>query len=106
LKYSISANLSDARSVIDDLSGIQFLGDQVKIAGSEFNEWFGYRSLGIFQTKDDVDKSPVLNAGLAPGDLKYVDISGPDGVPDGKISEYDKVPLGGSLPRYIYGGNI
>lgn len=106
LKYSISANLSDARSVIDDLSGIQFLGDQVKIAGSEFNEWFGYRSLGIFQTKDDVDKSPVLNAGLAPGDLKYADISGPDGVPDGKISEYDKVPLGGSLPRYIYGGNI
>src|SRR5690606_23019335 len=78
LKYSISANLSDARSVIDDLSGIQFLGDQVKIAGSEFNEWFGYRSLGIFHTKDDVDKSPVLNAGLAPGDLKYVDISGPD----------------------------
>ena len=27
-------------------------------------------------------------------------------MPDGKISEYDKVPLGGSLPRYTYGGNI
>ena len=38
------------------------------------------------------------------GDLKYRDISGPDGVPDGKISpEYDRVPLGNSLPRYQFG---
>ena len=34
-------------------------------------------------------------------------MSGPDGDPDGKITpEYDRVPLGGSLPRVLYGGNI
>lgn len=44
---------------------------------------------------------------MKPGDVKYVDISGPDGEPDGKITpEYDRVLLGGSLPRYMYGGNI
>ena len=31
-------------------------------------------------------------------------ISGPNGVPDGIISpEYDRVLLGGSLPRFLYG---
>lgn len=105
-RYGVSLNISDAKSVIDDLSGVQFLGDQVKIAGNEFNAWYGYRSQGLFQTADEVSKSPVLNAGLAPGDIKYQDISGPDGVPDGKISEYDKVVLDGSMPRYTYGGTI
>jgi hypothetical protein len=44
---------------------------------------------------------------VKPGDVKYKDISGPDGVPDGKITpDYDRVLLGGSLPRFLYGGNI
>src|SRR3546814_4771838 len=31
----------------------------------------------------------------------------PDGTPDGKISpEYDRIFLGGSLPRYLFGGNL
>lgn len=106
-RYNISVNLSDAKSVIDDLSGIQFLGNQVKMAGQEFNAWYGYKAVGIYQSADEVANSAVLNAGLMPGDIHYMDISGPDGVPDGKISaEYDKVPLGGSLPRYTYGASF
>ena len=105
--YSVSANLSDFTSEMGDLGGIQFLGDQVKFKGSEFNEWYGYVSEGLFQTQEEVNNSAVLNSVVAPGDIKYKDISGPDGVPDGIISsDYDRVLLGGSLPRYIYGGNI
>lgn len=90
-----------------DLGGTEFLGDQVKKEGSEFNEWYGYLSEGLFQTADEVANSPVLNANVKPGDVKYKDVSGPDGVPDGKISpEYDRVFLGGSLPQYLYGGQI
>lgn len=107
LSYSISANLSDSKSVMGDLGGTEFLGSQVKFEGSEFNEWYGYVSEGIYQTQEDVDNSATLNARVKPGDIKYKDISGPDGVPDGKISaEYDRVLLGGSLPRYQYGGDI
>lgn len=107
LKYSASVNLSDFKSIMGDLGGTQFLGSQVKFKGSEFNEWYGYKSDGIYQTQQDVDNSAKLYSSVKPGDIKYVDISGPNGVPDGKISsEYDRVLLGGSLPRYMYGGNL
>jgi len=105
--YSVSFNISDFKSKMGDLGGTEFLGDQVKKEGSEFNEWYGYLSDGLIQTEEDLAASPKLNTSMKVGDVKYKDISGPDGVPDGKVSpEYDKVLLGGSLPRYLYGGNI
>lgn len=107
LKYSISANLSDARSIMGNLGGTEFLGSQVKFKGSEFNEWYGFKSDGLFQTDEEVANSPKPNNNVRRGDIKYIDISGPDGVPDGKISsEYDCVLLGGSMPRYEYGGTL
>lgn len=107
LAYSVSVNLSDAKSIMGDLKGTEFLGSQVRFEGSEFNEWYGYKSNGLFQTDEDVAKSAKPNNNVRPGDVKYIDISGPDGVPDGKISpEYDRALLGGSSPRYEYGGNI
>lgn len=102
--YSISANLSDFTSKMGNLNGTQFLGNQVKMEGSEYNEWYGYVSDGLFLTQEDVDKSPKLNNSVKVGDIKYKDISGPDGVPDAVISpEYDRVLLGGSLPHYMFG---
>ncbi|MEN8228715.1 MAG: TonB-dependent receptor [Bacteroidota bacterium] len=107
LRYSARAHLSDFVSIMGDLGGTEFLGSKVKFEGSEFNEWFGYESEGIYQTQGEVDNSPVLNGNVGPGDIKYKDISGPDGEPDGIISpEYDRVLLGGSFPRFLYGGDI
>jgi len=107
LKYSVSLNLSQFSSKMGDLGGTEFLGSQIKKKGSEFNEWYGYLSDGIYQTQADVDNSPKLNSNVKVGDMKYRDISGPAGVPDGKISpEYDRVLLGSSQPQWQYGGNI
>ena len=105
--YSVSANLSDYKSIMGDLGGTQFLGDRIKTEGSEFDEWYGYLSEGLYQAQDEIDNSATLFSSVKPGDIKYIDISGPDGVPDGLISpEYDRTLLGGSLPRFVYGGNI
>lgn len=105
--YGLSLNFADFVSRMGSLGGTEFLGSQVKKEGSQFNEWYGYVNDGLYLTQQDVDNSAKIHQNVKVGDVKYKDISGPDGIPDGKISsEYDRKLLGGSLPRYMFGGNI
>ena len=109
LNYSASFNFFDSKSTIGDVRGKRlFESGETLLSerGSEFRSWYGYQSDGIFQTQAEVDASPVTSSVVGPGDIKYKDISGPEGVPDGVINELDRTILGGSLPRYQYGGTI
>ncbi|MCG7860658.1 hypothetical protein MD537_27000, partial [Flavihumibacter sediminis] len=63
--------------------------------------WFGYRSNGLYQTTEDTVGSPRLNNNVTAGDVRYEDIN-----KDGRITPDDRVLLGGSLPRYLYGATI
>lgn len=106
-KYSFVFNLSDSRSKMGYLGGIVLDGATIIRQGSEYSEWYGYEADGLYQTQEEVDNSATLNSSIKPGDIKYKDISGPDGVPDGIISpEYDRALLGGSLPRFLYSGSF
>jgi TonB-dependent starch-binding outer membrane protein SusC len=42
----------------------------------------------------------------SPGDIKFRDISGPKGQPDGIIDAYDRTYLGSYLPKVSYGLNL
>ena len=79
--YGISANLSDYRSKMGYLGGNQFLGDRIKRMGSYFNEWYGYRTDGIFQTSEEIANTPVMNNNVKPGDIKYLKADPTDNSP-------------------------
>ncbi len=79
-----------------------------------YNTPFGYESLGLFSTADDVNGDGLINSDdgynvlqygdLHPGDIKYADLSGPDGIPDGKIDAHDETVIGNtSFPYITYG---
>jgi TonB-linked SusC/RagA family outer membrane protein len=108
LNYTVAVNLSDYKTVMGNMAGTQVLSDNLMIKeGSEYKEWYGYVSDGIYQTVEQVNTLPKMSTAVTVGDIIYKDISGPEGIPDGKIdATYDRVLLGGSLPRYNYGGSI
>jgi len=68
---------------------------------------FGYVADGFYTSYEDIANSPYDvrkgEATLAPGDIKFKDISGPNGVPDGIINEYDRVAIGKDVPDFTYG---
>lgn len=75
--------------------------------GLPLNSYFGYVSDGLFTSEEQIANSPSQGGGIAPGDIKYKDFSGPEGKPDGKIDAYDQTKIGfSSVPEIIYGLNL
>lgn len=77
------------------------------IAGSQL----AFLSDGLFQSQTQIDNSPVqtLAGKVVPGDIKYKDIGGPLGVPDGIIDNNDQVRIdktGVPNTYYGFGGNF
>ena len=105
--YSVSANVSDYRSKMGYMGDKRTInGNKIIEEGSYYNEWYMYKSNGLFLTeKDMLDKNgnpvPTMSKNDKPGDVRYVDVK-----KDGTINSDDKVHLGNSLPEYLYGGNI
>ena len=48
---------------------------------------------------------PAHQPNLLPGQVKIIDISGPNGEPDGKLDQYDMVYLGSKDPDFYFGIN-
>jgi TonB-linked SusC/RagA family outer membrane protein len=70
---------------------------------------FGYVADGFFKSQEEIDNSAYdANRSGKPrlGDIKYKDISGPNGIPDGLINEYDRVAIGNKRPDFNYGLTI
>ncbi len=101
LEYSINANATFVNTKVNELGGEFFLsggGAYINQPGSAYNEWFGFRTDGLFQTQEEAD---AYGTGARAGDIKIVDLNN-----DGIINEEDRVALGPSLPRINYGANV
>ena len=111
LTFDVSANLSTVKNKVLALGGYNepIYGAGAKTAiGGEVGQHYGFVYEGIFQSQAQIDQhAKQFGAVLAPGDVMYQDISGPDGKPDGIVSEaYDRTYLGSAIPKYNYGFNI
>ena len=106
-RYQVQVAVSDVTNVITNLNGQQYVsGNLITEKGQAVNSYYGYVAQGIFKTADEVKSSPFQFANTVPGDIKYKDVSGPNGVPDGKIDNFDRVVLGTNQPRYTYSLNL
>lgn len=107
-KYSISPNFTYVKNSVDKLSdGATMQINSGRIVGEPLGIIWGYKTDGLFVDQEEIDNAPdqiVDKSSIKPGYVKYVDISGPDGVPDGKVdAEYDRTILGSTTPKYYYG---
>lgn len=74
--------------------------------GRPIGQFYGYVYDGVFMNEAELAKGPWITAygGSDVGSVRMKDISGPDGVPDGKIdAEYDKTFIGDPNPDFVYG---
>ena len=95
---SVMGNYSFNRNkVLEDDSTVAYPWQ--KTIGNKVDQRFGLIALGLFESPEEIAAAPVQVGDTRPGDIRYKDING-----DGKIDEYDKVPIGwGSVPEIVYG---
>ena len=117
LGVDVTAMISDVKNnVLNLVPGTPFIGDGIRTApGQALGSYFGYLANGFFTDSTDIKNSPIQFGipwsattanGPKPGDMKYKDISGPDGNPDGKIDNFDRTFIGNAFPRYEYSLNV
>ena len=101
--YSISANLSDNRNEVIDLgdTGPWKGSNTYTEVGLPFNSIYGYESMGLFQSDQEVANAPFQNSKTAAGDIRYKDQNG-----DNKIDANDRIVLGDPNPHFLYGLNL
>jgi TonB-linked SusC/RagA family outer membrane protein len=76
--------------------------------GGPVGEFYGYKSLGIFQTQDQVDKLNAAAPGgtyyqalTGPGDRYFADLNG-----DGVVNAEDRTAIGNPQPKFFGGLNL
>lgn len=72
--------------------------------------FYGYKTDGLYKDAEDLRNSALPESvnihrttGAWVGDVKFKDISGPEGLPDGIINEYDQTVIGDPNPDFTFG---
>jgi hypothetical protein len=108
LNISVAPNFSYVKNQVTKLAeGKQQDIAQGLFVGQPIGAIYGYVADGIF--KDDADVASYATQPIAgqPGVIRFKDISGPEGVPDGKVdATYDRKVIGSTTPKYYFGATI
>ncbi|RLD87074.1 MAG: TonB-dependent receptor, partial [Bacteroidetes bacterium] len=68
--------------------------------GYPIGSFYLYEMEGVFQDETDIFTHAFQGNNIKPGDVKYKDISGPQGVPDGIIDSHDRTHVGSPIPDF------
>ncbi|WP_343744951.1 TonB-dependent receptor [Chitinophaga sp.] len=106
--YNVRLNVSTFRNEVLSMGGGEpiytaaHLGETITKTevGQPVGYYYGWLTDGIFQTQEEVNKSPQ-SASSRPGDLRFKDING-----DGKLDAADRTMIGNPWPDFVYGLNI
>ncbi|KAA2238706.1 TonB-dependent receptor [Chitinophaga agrisoli] len=117
--YNIGANASFIKNKItklydkDSYIGASLYGRQgAEISrtyeGQPLASFYGWKTGGIYQNQAQIDNDPNIandprKASIKPGDVIFLDVSGPDDKRDGIIDEDDRTFLGSPNPKMTYG---
>ena len=105
--YNISANFSYVKNAVEELANVERDIGSGLFIDHPLQSIYGYVADGLFVDEADINNSPVQPKPPQPGDIKFKDISGPDGVPDNKVdANYDRKIIGNRFPKYNFGAQI
>ncbi|MGN6540353.1 MAG: SusC/RagA family TonB-linked outer membrane protein [Ginsengibacter sp.] len=103
--YAFNGNIAYNKNKVIDLNGEILYNYNTNLAtiteaGYPVNSYYIYDAIGIFQSAEEVSKSPFQSATTTAGDLKYRDVNN-----DGKITSDDRVIISTStqIPKYTFG---
>ena len=108
LKFDVTGTLTSYNNKIVDVPGAGYFdGPTIRNAilqryqeGHPVGAFYGYQVIGLFQSADDIAKSPAQD-GARLGNFKYQDVNG-----DNKITADDRTFIGNPNPDFTYGLNI
>jgi hypothetical protein len=102
--FSFSKNKNEIVSLsngaVNDVGNRWFIGQPITSTTDNCSRdcvWYDYRFLGIWQTNEAAQAAVF---GQKPGMIHVEDISGPNGVPDGVINDFDRQILGNTYPKW------
>lgn len=104
--YAVNANFSTVKNKILSLGYGQtvYYNSLAKSeVGHPLGQWYLYKTLGVFQSQDEIDsyvnsKGKVIQPNALPGDIKYDDYDD-----DGQITSSDRQLVGNPWPK-LYSG--
>jgi len=103
LKFDVTLNFTSYNNKVVSLPpGTLYYdyGQSRMQAGQAVSAYFGYKVIGLFQSADEVAKSPIQD-GAAPGRFKFQDVNN-----DGKIDASDRTFFGNPNPDWTAGLNL